>query len=452
MRSPIRMPTQQNSSPHDTPPEAPPQSTPPYGTPQAYEAPGPYGTPEAYGTPGPYGTPTAPHNPYEELAALADPEDGPRARDPLGLGLREDPEDEPGAGWEPPDHRHGGRARRRFAALPMAMKAVVAVAVGAAFLTVADRWAVLYAEKRTAEKMKDSLQLAAEPEVTIHGFPFVTQLADKRLDKVDVAIPDVAADRVSLARVAASAENIRLNGSLPTAIRGATIGRVQGNVLLSFDDLNRELGSSQVRFSPRGRESVLAEGTLPIAGHDLRVRAEAHIKRVGGRGIETDITGMRLDIADMATYRPGKGPDAGLRLTPQAAERVREDLAKAKALLSVPALAERVGVPKPALAQTLRSEKRLHEVTGAPRFAREAMKLNLVDVVADHPELLKRIGIDPSLVTGLTELTQPELADRLSLSFQLPDTPGYIRLQNITVEREGIRADLSGMDLPFGGK
>ncbi|MET8678487.1 DUF2993 domain-containing protein [Streptomyces sp. NPDC004647] len=404
-------------------------------------------------------------NPYDDLAALADPEDdhryapgpdslhhdgydsepGPDDDDPLGLGLRVEDDEE----WAPPNHRRGRRGR--FGALPIAVKALVAVLVCTALLAVTDRWAALYAEEKTQEKLKDSLHLAAEPEVTIHGFPFLTQMYDKRLDKVDVAIPDVAADRVSLAKVEATASDVRLTGNgLPTSIRGAIIGRMQGNVLLSFDDLNRELGSSQVKFTEKGRASVLAVGKLPVAGHELRMRAEAHIRRTGGRGIETDITGMRLDISDVATFRPGKKADDGLRLTRKAADRVRKDAAQAKALLSVPALAKRVGVPPEAVKETLRNEKRLSRITGAPRFVDKVMRLNLVDVVAEHPWLLKKVGIDPGLVSGLTKLTQPELSERLSLSFELPDVPGYVRLQNISVEQDGIRADLSGMDLPFG--
>ncbi|MER5972477.1 DUF2993 domain-containing protein [Streptomyces sp. NPDC002055] len=395
-------------------------------------------------------------NPYEDLAALADPEedygDSSHRRledDVLGLGLRADDE-QADEEWTRPDHRRGRRRRGRFAALPIALKAVVAVVVAMAFLVVADRWAVLYAEQKTQEKLKDSLHLATEPDVTVHGFPFLTQVADKRLDKVDIAIPDVAADRVSLARVEASASDVQLQGDLPTSIKGAVIGRMQGSVLLSFDDLNRELGSSQVRFTEMGRSSVRAEGSLPVAGHDLRMKAEAHIRRVGGRGIATDISGMQLNIADIAVFRPGKGEGEGLRLTRKGAEEVRRNLAQAKALLSIPSLAERLGVPDSAIDRTVRSEEELHRVTGAPRFVKQVMKLNLVDVLVDHPWLLKKIGIDPGLASGLTELTKPDLSNRFSLSFQLPKVPGYVRLQNISVEREGIQADLSGMDIPLG--
>ncbi|MFK8848335.1 DUF2993 domain-containing protein [Streptomyces sp. Ac-502] len=408
-------------------------------------------------------------NPYADLAALADPEpepdEGPPpgrepltrrtylnerddSDDPLGLGLRSD-EDDPHA-WTPPNHRRRKRGIRRFAAVSKTVKLLIAVLVCVAFLALADRFAVLYAQNKAEEQLKNSLHLNANPEVDIKGFPFLTQVLGKRLDQVDVTVPDLAADRVSLAKVEASARDVRLDGDLPASITGATVGTVRGTVLLSFDDMNRELGASQVRFSELGPNSVRAVGQLPIAGHELRVRAEAHIRQAGDRGISTDIGKMRLDIADVAVYRPGTGKEEGLRLTRKAAAEVSRQAAKVKSLLAVPAIAERLGIPQQAIDDALRNEKKLHELTGAPRFIEQLMQVNLVDVVVDHPWLLQKVGIDPKILGALSGLTKPQLADRLSLSFRLPDTPGDVRLRDISVEKDGIRVRISGSGLPIG--
>ncbi|WP_234440400.1 DUF2993 domain-containing protein [Streptomyces rimosus] len=408
-------------------------------------------------------------NPYADLAALADPEPDPDAEpasgptrlnrrtylnerdesdDPLGLGLRSE-EDDPEA-WAPPNHRRRKRGISRFAAAPKTAKLLVAVLVCVAFLALSDRFAVLYAQHAAAEKLKESLHLNAAPEVDIKGFPFLTQVVGKRLEQVDVTVPDLAADRVSLAKVEASAKDVRLDGDLPTSLTGATVGSMQGTVLLSFDDMNRELGASQVKFSELGPNSVRAVGQLPIAGHELRVQAEAHIRQAGDRGISTDIGKMRLDIADVAVYRPGTGKEDGLRLTRKAAAEVSRQAAKVKAMLGVPAIAERLGIPQQAIDEALRSEEKLHELTGAPRFIEQLMQVNLVDVVVDHPWLLQKVGIDPKILGALSGLTKPQLADRLSLSFRLPKTPGDVRLRDISVERDGIRVKFSGAGLPIG--
>ncbi|MFF7700254.1 DUF2993 domain-containing protein [Streptomyces lydicus] len=411
-----------------------------------------------------------PVNPYADLAALADPEpetgpadpgfDVPGATrrrsylnerddsdDPLGLGLRADDEDEV---WTRPNHRRTKRGISRFAAIPIAVKLLVALLVLASLLTLSDRCAVLYAQNATAEKLKDALHLNATPEVDIQGFPFLTQVLDKRVDQVRVTIPDLAADRVSLAKFEATARDVRLDGDLPSSVKGATIGSLRGNVLLAFDDMNRELGASQVKFSAMGPDAVKADGQLPIAGHELRVRAEARIHRSGDRGVSTDISRMRLDIGDLAVYRPGTGKEEGLRLTRKAAAQLSQEAARVKAMLSIPAIADRIGIPKDYVQEALRSEDKLHELTGSPRFVHELMKVNLVDVVLDHPWLLEKVGIDPKILGTLSGLTKPQLADRLSLSFELPKTPGNVRLRALTVERDGIRAELTGSDLPFG--
>ncbi|WP_086752747.1 LmeA family phospholipid-binding protein, partial [Streptomyces scabiei] len=320
----------------------------------------------------------APRNPYDELGTL---DDGPlevtSLEDFFDEGAAERVE-EPEPEWTPPVHRRGGRRRRgRFGRLPLAVKAVVGVVVLASFVTLADRWALLYAEHAAADALEDRLDLAAAPEVEIGGFPFVTQLAGKRLDSVRVTVPDVAADRVSLAKVSATAHDVRLDVDGLTSVRGARVPRLDGDVLLSFADLNRELGASQVTFTGDGRDRVRARGTLPVAGRDLRLRAEATIQRQGERGIATRIGGMRLDIGNLATYRPGSRASDGLHLTPEASAALAREARKAKALLSVPAIVRRLGVSDATAREALGDDGKLAELTGSPRFARQAQSLNL---------------------------------------------------------------------------
>ncbi|MFJ4418849.1 LmeA family phospholipid-binding protein [Streptomyces sp. NPDC088925] len=411
-------------------------------------APGPYESRtapapcERPAAPNPYGGRAAP-NPYEELGELAGPlDDFLRPEEPPFAGA-----DDEGTPWSAPDHRRRPRLFFRFAGIPFALKAVIALVTLLAFLALGDRWAVLYAEHTAAEKLKDAMHLEATPEVSIGGFPFVTQVLGKHLGSVTVTVPDVAADRVSLAKVSATADDIRLSGDLPTSLKGAFAGKVRGEVLLSFDDLNRELGASQVTFSGTGRDRVLARGTLPVAGHDVRVRADARITRDGTRGIRTEIGGIRLSLGDLATFRPGTGPADGLHLTEKSAKALREQTAKVKALFGVREITRRLGVPPSAVGAALRSDERLHEVTGTPRFVHDLMRINLVDAALDHPELLRRLGLDPGLLTSLSTLTRPQLADRLTLGFHLPELPtqtGDVNLSDVRVTKEGIHVRLEG--------
>ncbi|MFB8027463.1 DUF2993 domain-containing protein [Streptomyces sp. NPDC056465] len=398
----------------------------------------------------PQGRSAAIRNPYEELGALAE---APEAGLPGGSAGEGAAARRPGRERERPPRtdRRGGRRRRRFAALPLAAKAVVGLVVLVAFVALADRWAVLFAERKAADTLKSRLDLTAAPEVEIGGFPFLTQLADKKLDSVKVTVPDVAADRVSLAKVSATAHDIRLNADGLTSVRGADVSRLDGDVLLSFDDLSRELGASQVTFSGDGGDRVEARGTLPVAGHDLRLHAEATIRRQAERGIATDIGGMRLDIGDVATYRPGSRPSDGLHLTPGASADLARETRKAKALLSVPAIVQRLGVPEATVREGLGDDGALTKLTGSPRFAREAQSLDLIDLAEDNPEVLSDLGLDPGLLDALSGLTRPVLADRLSLAFELPEPEhGDVRLRDVRVGEDGIRVRLTGSGLAVG--
>lgn len=391
-----------------------------------------------------------PRNPYEELARLADPEPDvgesvPRRHRPAGVGIASDDEAE---AWSPPNHR----GKSRLAAVPVVMKLAVTAVVCATFFVASDRLAVTYAEEKAEEKIQDSLRLAARPEVDIAGFPFLTQVLGQQIDRVDVTVPDVAADKVSLAEVHATAEDVRIVGDLPTALRGAVVDRMDGDVLLSFDDLNRELGASHVKFTDAGSGAIHIAGTLPVAGRSVTVRAEAHVRQQGDRAVSTTVEDMSLDVPGLFTYRPGKDPArSGLRLHAEAATRISREAARVKELFALPAVVKRLGIAQEQIDRALGSEKELNRLTGSPRFLQQLMKVNLVDLVVEHPWLLEKAGIDPHLIGSLLKLRPPELSDRLSLSFKLPKTAsGDIRLRDIQVERDGIRADLTGSGLTFG--
>lgn len=410
--------------------------------------------------------PPRPSNPYDELASLADPEPVTEPAPepitepipiavpepvPISLGERER-DDEP---WSPPDHRRARRPRpRRRRRRPRHKHRLLKLLIAAGALTVilvlADRCAAMYAEKKAEQKLQQALHLEAAPQVDIRGFPFLTQVLDKRLTRVDVTVPHLAADRVSIARVHASAQDIRLTGSLPNDVRGAVVGQMEGNVLLSFDDMNRELAASQVKFSDDGGNVIAARGSLNVAGQELVLRAQAHLRRVGDQGVSTDIDGMSLDLPGIAVYRPGGG-DKSLLLHRETAERISRDAARVKALFSVPSIARRLGLSPDDAATVLDDEDRLHEVTGAPRFVDRLMQVNLIDVVADHPWLLGKVGIDPKVLDGVTRLRPPELSDRLSFSFRLPKEAAdlHLHLDKLTVQRDGVRADVSGSGLTF---
>lgn len=113
-------------------------------------------------------------------------------------------------------------------------------------------------------------------------------------------------------------------------------------------------------------------------------------------------------------------------------------------------IAHRFGLSDKRMQRVRHSESELHKVTGKPRFVDKVMRINMLDAVVAHPSLLKKIGIDPALVEGLKKIEEPKLADKLALNLKLPKMPGDVRLRGISVAKDGIRADLTGVNVPFG--
>ncbi|WP_328495023.1 DUF2993 domain-containing protein [Streptomyces sp. NBC_00414] len=70
---------------------------------------------------------------------------------------------------------------------------IVTIVLGGLFV-IADRVAVGFAEDEAADRLKTNEGLATTPDVSIKGFPFLTQVVGGELDEVQVGIKDYEAD------------------------------------------------------------------------------------------------------------------------------------------------------------------------------------------------------------------------------------------------------------------
>ncbi len=309
-----------------------------------------------------------------------------------------------------------GRKPRRI--VRRTAKVVVTLAVVLAVLALGDRWAVLYAENLAAQQVQKALKLRAEPEVHIDSFPFIGQVLTGNIDHVEVNVPDIDAGPVSVAQVKGTVDDIRIVGSLPSSVKGAVLSRVRGDVLLDFKDLNREVGASQIHLVPGPeKNTVLAAGDLPVGDKQARIRGRAQLQRTGDRGLRMTVQDTRVVVPGLLTYVPGKG--GGLQLTAPVADKM--------------------------------DEGELQQATGKHVLPQQMMKGRALDTLVNHPSLLKPTGIDPSLIQDLQKLREPKVAQQMEFSAQLPDNlPGDIRLRDISVTKNGIRAQLTGKDVPVG--
>src|SRR3954463_8421808 len=89
-----------------------------------------------------------------------------------------------------------------------------------ALLVLADRLTVLYAENRLAGELKSTERLNSKPDVTIRGFPFLTQVVTGAYSHIEVVVKDYApAHAITLDRIDVHLRHAHL--SMSEALGGA---------------------------------------------------------------------------------------------------------------------------------------------------------------------------------------------------------------------------------------
>src|SRR5580704_17297055 len=94
----------------------------------------------------------------------------------------------------------GGRRARRY---------ILVLIIVVALLVVLDFAARIAAENVMATKIQQQ-GLSQKPDVTIDGFPFLTQVATKDFQRVNIAASNLTAGPVTITKVNATATGIRL--------------------------------------------------------------------------------------------------------------------------------------------------------------------------------------------------------------------------------------------------
>ncbi|MFJ9245481.1 DUF2993 domain-containing protein [Streptomyces sp. NPDC101776] len=148
---------------------------------------------------------------------------------------------------------------------------IVVVILGGLFVVV-DRVAVYFAEDEAASKVKTNENLATTPDVSIKGFPFLTQVASGELDDVELGIKTYEA---------------------PT---GNTTG--SGASTIRIDDLKADM--KDVKFSSGYSSAIAATatGSASIAYDQLLKAAKSE---------PTDIfTGVTAQVVDLSDGGNGK--------------------------------------------------------------------------------------------------------------------------------------------------
>jgi LmeA-like phospholipid-binding len=116
---------------------------------------------------------------------------------------------------------------------------IITVIVIVAILVGLDFGARAEAESVVASKIEQQ-GLNSKPQVTIHGFPFLTQLASRDFRQVTITANNVTDGTVTITSINATASAIRLNSY---AFSSGTIGSLSGTALISFASLGNTITS-----------------------------------------------------------------------------------------------------------------------------------------------------------------------------------------------------------------
>jgi hypothetical protein len=154
---------------------------------------------------------------------------------------------------------------------------VVTVAVLGGLFVAADRLAVHLAEEEAAQRITEARELAAtrSAEVTIHGFPFLTQLVDGELDEVDVRLDGMTA-RAGSRPVTVTRAEVRLTGvRAGTDFSSFSAGRAAGTATVSYADLNK-IAPEGVHVAYAGedraaRDEVRLTATVSVLGREVEL-------------------------------------------------------------------------------------------------------------------------------------------------------------------------------------
>jgi hypothetical protein len=181
------------------------------------------------------------------------------------------------------------RMRRRRRRWPwITLLVIVLVLVGG------DRAAKAYAEDQMASQVQSSLALSGKPHVTIQGFPFLTQVAARTFNTVDVNASNETAGpggQLEIASLTATLHGMHIHGT-----NSATVDQFTASALVTFTALAHAGGIPQgITLSSDGGNKIKA--TVDILGFSSD--ATAQVTQVGDNKINvkiTDFAGVPADV------------------------------------------------------------------------------------------------------------------------------------------------------------
>ena len=198
---------------------------------------------------------------------------------------------------------------------------LITLAVLCVLFVAVDRLAVTFAESEAEKRFKAVEGLTVDPEVSIKGFPFLTQVLGGELDTVHVSAEGMEAGNdkgsVRISRFSADLRGVRLVDDFQSAVAKSATGTAQ----ITYADLNK-VAPTGITAAYAGRDAATGSGKVKVTvrvpvlglkhtvisridvkdGNTISLRAES----VPGSGIPgfEQLVRQRIDFSEKLTDLP----------------------------------------------------------------------------------------------------------------------------------------------------
>jgi hypothetical protein len=187
---------------------------------------------------------------------------------------------------------------------------IVTLAILVVLLIAADRIALLVADSQIADRVQKSQELSAHPQVSIKGFPFLTQVLGGRYHEVDVSVRNVTRGGLTVDKLTVRAHGVSvpLSKVVSGSVSEVPVDRADAVVTLGYQNLNAYISSQlgQVLNVSADNGNLKLTGTLPFPPR-ISLSAQAQIEVSGSA-----ITLRPVAVASILAKIPGNRVAAGL--------------------------------------------------------------------------------------------------------------------------------------------
>ncbi len=170
-------------------------------------------------------------------------------------------------------------------------------------LVLADRGAAWAAESKISDQVaqkaaEKKIEMEGKPDVTIEGFPFLTQVIGGEFQAVDIKMRKLSLDGVSVDSLDVRATDVKADiGDLMNGKGDVRAGEVTGKATVAFDQVEELVGMDGAKV--RGKDGKLLI-TVPVSLGPTKVTALATARvKVYDGGIKIQVDDVSVKEADL---------------------------------------------------------------------------------------------------------------------------------------------------------